>query len=222
MTLSGTVFRVRFGEYDEIEIATPLIGAHNVANILAAASCTYAMGYELEEIKAGVENLTGVPGRLEDISLCQEFKVFVDYAHTPEALRNVLAALRPLTPGKLIVVFGCGGDRDRGKRPLMGRAADELSDVAIVTSDNPRSEEPEAIIRDIEGGMAGHASHAVESDRARAIRAAVLRAGPGDVVLIAGKGHERRQIFRDGAVPFDDRLVAYEALKERLLHAVGR
>jgi len=152
-----------------------------------------------------------VPGRFEAVDEGQPFTVLVDYAHTPDSLENVLRAARDLAEARLICVFGCGGDRDRGKRPLMGRIASELADVAIVTSDNPRSEEPGVIIEEIVAGMGPGAL--VEPDRRAAIAQAIDLAGPGDVVVIAGKGHEQGQEFRDRKVPFDDREVAREALR---------
>jgi UDP-N-acetylmuramoyl-L-alanyl-D-glutamate--2,6-diaminopimelate ligase len=216
-SIHGLRFVIRFREGVELEIASPLIGRHNVYNMLSAAACLYAMGYDLEPIRAGFESMRAVPGRLEEVSLSQDFKVFVDYAHTPDALERVLAALRPMTPGRLWVVFGCGGDRDRGKRPLMGTAVERYSDRFVITSDNPRSEEPERIAEEIEAGLASRDRHEVVLDRRAAIRRAVMEARTGDTVLIAGKGHEDYQIVKGEVLPFDDRVVAYEALKERIL-----
>jgi UDP-N-acetylmuramoyl-L-alanyl-D-glutamate--2,6-diaminopimelate ligase len=150
----------------------------------------------------------GVPGRFEAVDAGQPFTVLVDYAHTPDGLENVLSSAREITAGRLICVFGCGGDRDRGKRPQMGRVARRLADLAIVTSDNPRSEDPEAIIAEIMDGVAMDA----EPDRRAAIERAVSLARPGDVLVIAGKGHEQGQQFADRTLPFDDRTVAREAL----------
>ena len=164
-----------------------------------------------DAIVRGVEHLSGVPGRFESVDEGQPFAVIVDYAHTPEALENVLGEARRLATGRLFCIFGCGGDRDRAKRPLMGGIVSRLADVAIVTSDNPRSEEPEAIIEEIRSGMNGDES--VEPDRALAIAFAVEEADEGDVVVIAGKGHEQGQEFRDRTVPFDDREVARDALR---------
>jgi UDP-N-acetylmuramoyl-L-alanyl-D-glutamate--2,6-diaminopimelate ligase len=155
--------------------------------------------------------LAGVPGRFEAVDEGQPFTVLVDYAHTPEALANVLREARALGSGRVICVFGCGGDRDRSKRPLMGEVAGDSTDVLVVTSDNPRSEEPRAIIEDILAGVTGEVE--VEPDRAAAIAWALERAEEGDVVVIAGKGHEQGQEFRDRTVPFDDREVAREALR---------
>lgn len=220
MSIHGSRFRIIFRGEDSIEVSSHLIGRYNVYNVLSAVACLWAMGYDLEPLRAGVEGARSVPGRLEEVSLCQDFKVFVDYAHKPDALQKVLSALRPLAPGRLICVFGCGGDRDRGKRPMMGRVVEDLSDYFIVTSDNPRSEDPEAIIREIVGGLVGRGTHEVVVDRREAIYRAVLQARTGDVVVIAGKGHENYQIFKDRVVPFDDRVVAYEALKERILRDI--
>jgi UDP-N-acetylmuramoyl-L-alanyl-D-glutamate--2,6-diaminopimelate ligase len=164
-----------------------------------------------EAIAHGVKELRGVPGRFEAVDEGQPFAVLVDYAHTPDSLENVLRTARELAQGRLICVFGCGGDRDRGKRPVMGRIASELADVAIVTSDNPRSEEPEAIIAEIVAGAGEDVE--VEPDRTRAIGQALETAAEGDVVVIAGKGHEQGQEFRDRKIPFDDREVARDALR---------
>ncbi len=188
-----------------------LKGRFNVENALAAMAGARLLGIGDEEIATGIERLAGVPGRFESVDEGQPFTVLVDYAHTPDSLENVLRAARGLTSERVICVFGCGGDRDRGKRPLMGRIAADLADVPIVTSDNPRSEDPRAIIEEILAGAAGELE--VEPDRREAIARAVETAAPGDVVLIAGKGHEQGQQFRDRTVPFDDREVAREALR---------
>jgi len=198
-----------------IEIETPLVGLHNVYNILAAfATSNLVFEIEPECIARGIRNLKGVPGRLERIECGQDFPVLVDYAHTDDALRRVLVSLRPLVKGRLIVVFGCGGDRDRSKRPRMGRVAEEFADLIWLTNDNPRSEEPAAIIQEIERGIKERGKVTVESDRARAIHQALSSARRGDLVLITGKGHESVQIFRDSVVPFDDRIVAREGLRD--------
>jgi UDP-N-acetylmuramoyl-L-alanyl-D-glutamate--2,6-diaminopimelate ligase len=196
---------------DDIELNTSLRGRFNVENILGAVAAGRLLGIEPSAIAAGIESVKGVPGRFESVDEGQAFTVLVDYAHTPEALENVLRAARGLDAGRVICVFGCGGDRDRGKRPLMGRIAGQLADVAIVTSDNPRSEEPRAIIDEIVAGVEGGLE--IEPDRREAIARAIEEARPGDVVLIAGKGHEQGQQFRDRTVPFDDREVAREALR---------
>ena len=193
-----------------IAVQTSLRGAFNVANVLAAASLAHLMEVPLEAVAAGVASLDGVPGRLEAVEAGQPFPVLVDYAHTPDALATVLQTARGITRGRLIVVFGCGGDRDRAKRPLMGGVASRLADEVIVTSDNPRSEDPDAIIAEILAGIVRPVM--VEPDRRVAIRAALARATEADVVVIAGKGHEQGQEAAGSKVPFDDRLVAREAL----------
>jgi UDP-N-acetylmuramoyl-L-alanyl-D-glutamate--2,6-diaminopimelate ligase len=201
----------------EIEVETPLPGDFNVSNALAALSVAYALGLDLREAAAALGSAEQVPGRFESIDEGQPFGVVVDYAHTPDSLENLLAAARRITDGRLISVFGCGGDRDREKRPLMGRAGAELSDVAVVTSDNPRSEDPAAIIEQIQAGIPGeaHAEVVVQQDRREAIALALGRAAEGDTVVIAGKGHEQGQEFENGRkVPFDDRDVAREELRK--------
>ena len=179
--------------------------------MLGAVAAARLLGIPDEAIAHGVRELRGVPGRFEAVDEGQPFAVLVDYAHTPDSLENVLRTARGLVENRLICVFGCGGDRDRGKRPLMGKIASELADVAIVTSDNPRSEEPEAIIGEIVAGAIAEVE--IEPDRRRAISGAIELAREGDVVVIAGKGHEQGQQFADGTVPFDDRDVAREALR---------
>ena len=188
-----------------------LKGRFNVENALAAIASSRLLGIDDDAIASGLEALEGVPGRFESVDEGQPFTVIVDYAHTPDSLENVLGTARELDSGKLICVFGCGGDRDREKRPLMGRIAAELADVPIVTSDNPRSEDPGAIIDEIVAGIDGDVE--IIQDRRSAIARAVEIAEPGDVVVIAGKGHEQGQQFRDRTVPFDDREVAREALR---------
>ena len=195
-------------------VRTPLRGRFNVWNCLAALAAARTVDIDDATAIAGIEAVTGVPGRVERVDVGQPFLVLVDYAHTPDGVANVLRAARPLADGRLIVVLGCGGDRDRAKRPLMGEAATSLADLAVVTSDNPRSEDPAAIIAEIEpGARAGGGAYVVEPDRRAAIRAALGAAGPGDVVVIAGKGHETGQEFADRTVPFDDRDVAREELR---------
>jgi UDP-N-acetylmuramoyl-L-alanyl-D-glutamate--2,6-diaminopimelate ligase len=193
-----------------IELETRLRGRFNVENVLGAVAAARLLEIPDDAIAYGIRELRGVPGRFEAVDEGQPFAVLVDYAHTPDSLENVLRTARDLAQSRVICVFGCGGDRDRGKRPLMGRIATELADVAIVTSDNPRSEEPEAIIAEILEGADGAE---VEPDRREAIARAVGEAGEGDVVVIAGKGHEQGQQFADHTVPFDDREVAREALR---------
>ncbi|HEY4412022.1 MAG TPA: UDP-N-acetylmuramoyl-L-alanyl-D-glutamate--2,6-diaminopimelate ligase [Gaiellaceae bacterium] len=188
-----------------------LRGRFNVENALGALQAARALGIGDEAIKRGIQSVRGVPGRFESVDEGQPFTVIVDYAHKPDALEKVLRAARELAAGRVIVVVGAGGDRDRGKRPLMGRIASELADVAIVTSDNPRSEDPLAIIDAIVAGAAGDVE--VEPDRAAAIARAVELAREGDVVVIAGKGAEQGQEFADRTIPFDDRDAARHALQ---------
>ena len=197
---------------DGIELDTPLLGRFNVENVLGAVAAARLLGLPAESVVRGVASVRGVPGRFEPVDEGQSFLVVVDYSHTPDSLENALRTARSLAGGRVICVFGCGGDRDRGKRPAMGRVASSGSDVTIVTSDNPRSEDPEAIIRDVLEGVTGEVE--VEPDRALAIAQAVAAARSGDVVLIAGKGHEQGQESRGATVPFDDRAVAREALRK--------
>jgi UDP-N-acetylmuramoyl-L-alanyl-D-glutamate--2,6-diaminopimelate ligase len=193
-------------------IELKLRGRFNAENALGAIAAARLLGIDEEAVRRGIESLRGVPGRFESVDEGQPFHVIVDYAHKPGALENVLRAARDLAAGnRVLVVVGAGGDRDRGKRPLMGRIASELADVAIVTSDNPRSEDPEAIIGEIVAGAARKLE--VEPDRAAAIARAVERARAGDVVLIAGKGAEQGQQFADRTLPFDDREAARDALR---------
>jgi len=199
-----------------VSVRLPLAGGYNVNNALMAAGCALSAGIALETVVAGLETAPQVPGRLERIDEGQQFAVLVDYAHTPDSLDKATAAVKRVTSGRTIVVFGCGGDRDPSKRPLMGAAAARHADVVIVTSDNPRSEDPASIIAQIEPGLAGTpASYELEVDRQRAILRALELAQPGDSVLIAGKGHEDYQIFADKTVRFDDREVAREGLRSR-------
>jgi len=194
----------------------PLAGAYNVSNALMAAGCALSAGIPFETVVAGLERAPQVPGRLERVDAGQEFSVLVDYAHTPDSLEKAIRAVKRVTTGRTIVVFGCGGDRDPAKRPLMGAAAGVNADIAIITSDNPRSEDPAAIIAQVEPGFAGtSACYEVEPDRRRAIARAIALARPDDSVLIAGKGHEDYQIFADKTVHFDDREVAREELSSR-------
>jgi UDP-N-acetylmuramoyl-L-alanyl-D-glutamate--2,6-diaminopimelate ligase len=188
-----------------------LRGRFNVENALGAFAAARLLGIDDDAIARGLESVRGVPGRFESIDEGQPFDVIVDYAHTPDALANVLEAARDLASGRVICVFGCGGDRDREKRPEMGRIASQLADVVIVTSDNPRSEDPIAIIDEIRRGLVGAAE--IEPDRAAAIRVAVEAAREGDVVVVAGKGHEQGQELADRTIPFDDREAARDALR---------
>jgi UDP-N-acetylmuramoyl-L-alanyl-D-glutamate--2,6-diaminopimelate ligase len=197
-------------EWDGRSVTINLSGKFNVENALAAAACARALGIDSATIIEGLGSVRGVRGRFELVQAGQPFTVIVDYAHTPDGLAQVLGAARDLGRGQLIVVFGAGGDRDHDKRPLMGRVASELTDLAIVTSDNPRSEDPEAIIEQILAGAGGPMT--VEADRGAAIAAALAVARAGDVVVIAGKGHEQGQEAAGRTVPFDDAEVAREAL----------
>jgi UDP-N-acetylmuramoyl-L-alanyl-D-glutamate--2,6-diaminopimelate ligase len=205
----GVRFRV-----GDVDIASRLRGRFNVENCLAAFAAARAIGVDGRTAAEGIAALRGVPGRLETIENGLGFLVVVDYAHTPEGIRNVLRAARPLGDGRIIIVFGCGGDRDPAKRPLMGEAATSLADLTILTSDNPRGEDPLAIIAEIEpGARAGGEPYEIEPDRRAAIERAIGLARPGDVVVIAGKGHETSQEFADRTIPFDDREVASAALR---------
>ena len=199
---------------DGVPIRSSLRGRFNVENCLAAFATARALGIDDETAAAAISSVHGVPGRVETVEAGQEFLVMVDYAHTPVSVENVLRAARPLTAARLILVLGCGGDRDRSKRPGMGRAATSHADLTVITSDNPRSEDPSAIIAEIEpGAKEGGGHYVVEPDRRAAIRLAVSEASPGDVVVIAGKGHETHQELADRTIDFDDRVVASEELR---------
>jgi UDP-N-acetylmuramoyl-L-alanyl-D-glutamate--2,6-diaminopimelate ligase len=211
---------VRFvinAEGQRLSIVSPLIGAHNVANVLAAAAAARALGLSWDAVQAGVASCALVPGRFERVGAGAGPLVLVDFAHTPEAVENALRVARGLCEGQLAVVLGCGGERDRGKRPLMGAAAATLADRVYFTSDNPRSEEPAVILSQIIGGArdsGGTAELHVIEDRRAAIRAAIRDSGVGDLVLIAGKGHEDTQVGGEGTRPFSDRVEARRALEE--------
>lgn len=200
----------------ELEVHSPLVGSFALDNIAAAAACALSVGLGGDAITRGVQNLHTLPGRMETIAMGQPFAVIVDYAHTEHALERVLSAVRELTNGRVLVVFGCGGNRDHGKRPVMGRVAAELADVVFLTSDNPRGEDPRAILEEIEQGIlavvdaAGR--HHVVPDRREAIARALHEADDDDAVVVAGKGHETSQSFGDRVEAFDDRVVAREAL----------
>ncbi len=204
---------------EKVAIFSPLIGRVNVYNILAAASACFARGCAAQAIARGVEALTHVPGRFERVDCGQPFTVVVDYAHTDDALRNLTALAREFVSrgggnARVVTVFGCGGDRDRAKRPLMGDATGRGSDFVVLTSDNPRSEDPRAIINDaLVGLQKTGVKYSVEVDRRKAIALAIAQARPGDIVLLAGKGHEKMQVTREGSHPFDDVEVAREALR---------
>jgi UDP-N-acetylmuramoyl-L-alanyl-D-glutamate--2,6-diaminopimelate ligase len=202
-------------------VKTPLLGLHNVSNHLAAAGLCLAAGFDLETIAGGLSALQGVPGRLEKVGWDGDFTVLVDYAHTDDALKNVLSTLKPLCKGNLRVVFGCGGDRDRTKRPRMAKVVEQLADFVIVTSDNPRTEKPQFIIDEIIAGFERTTHHArrttkiIEPDRRKAIELAIKSADKDDIVLIAGKGHENYQIIGKQKFPFSDKTIARECLAKR-------
>ena len=205
----GLAFRV-----DGREVTSSLRGGFNVSNCLAAIACSGLVGVDPDDAIRGLANAGQVSGRMEPVDAGQRFLVVVDYAHTPDSIRTVLAAARPLATGRVIVVFGCGGDRDRAKRFPMGAAATEGADLTVITTDNPRSEDPLDIIAEVERGAAeGGGPYVVEPDRRAAIRLALRHARPGDVVVVAGKGHEQEQEFADRSVPFDDRVVVREELE---------
>jgi UDP-N-acetylmuramoyl-L-alanyl-D-glutamate--2,6-diaminopimelate ligase len=221
LSLDGTRLRARTPK-GPLELETVLLGRFNVQNLLAATGAALALGLPPDAVRRGIAGLRGVPGRMERIDAGQPFTVLVDYAHTDDALRNLLETVRGLKPQRVITLFGCGGDRDRTKRPLMGAVAARLSDLVVLTSDNPRSEPPEAILEEIRRGIppARAKDTLVLPDRREAISRALELAGPGDAVVIAGKGHEPYQVLRERSVPFDDRQVAREALSR--LAAGGR
>ena len=214
-SIEGCVALVRTPVGD-FELVTRLLGPHNFANALTATACALGIGIELDAVVAGLAASSGAPGRLQRVVGPEGTpSVLVDYAHTPEALEKAIEALRPLTSGRLTTVFGCGGDRDSDKRPVMAAAA-AASDRVVLTSDNPRSEDPEAILDQVEAGLAGHeVPYCRIPDRRSAIADAIRAAGPGDVVLIAGKGHETYQEIAGRRLPFDDRAVAAEELASR-------
>ena len=216
LNFSGSSFTLQ-SPMGQVAVKTPLIGKHNIYNILAATAAALAQDVPLNEIQKGIECLTFVPGRLEKIHDSRDFHVFVDYAHTEDALRNVLMALRDVGRHRIILVFGCGGDRDKTKRPKMGRVASQLADFSIITSDNPRGEDAQAIVDEIISGVSG-SQYTVILDREKAIHKALSLAEKNDIVLIAGKGHEYYQIFQDKTIDFDDREVVRKHLK--LKHSV--
>jgi UDP-N-acetylmuramoyl-L-alanyl-D-glutamate--2,6-diaminopimelate ligase len=219
-SLEGLQFEARLPQ-GVVRVRSRLVGRPNVYNILAAAGVTAAMGIPLDAIEKGIARLTGVPGRFEVVSRPKDdITVVVDYAHTDDALRNLLETARPIATRRLITVFGAGGDRDRTKRPLMGMVAARLSDVVVITSDNPRGEDPAQIIEEVMRGAEPEARQRnaralTVVDRGDAIRRAVADAAPGDVVLIAGKGHEKYQVIGGTTFPFDDVAVARDALGTR-------
>jgi UDP-N-acetylmuramoyl-L-alanyl-D-glutamate--2,6-diaminopimelate ligase len=218
MSAAGMTFRL-LTPFGAADVNTRLTGRVNLYNLLAASGAAMARGLSLEQVAAGAAALHCVPGRFQTVDVGQPFTVVVDYAHTDDALRNLTALAREFVgqQRRVITVFGCGGDRDRAKRPRMGRAAGEGSDFVVLTSDNPRSEAPKAIMADaLPGLLATGTDHTTEPDRARAIRIAVEAARPGDIVLIAGKGHEKYQELRDETIPFDDVSVAEAAIQESM------
>ena len=202
----------------DVAFSSPLVGQYNLENLLAAVAAVLHLGLDLQLVANAISKFTGVPGRMERVQIShnKDVSVIVDYAHTPDSLGNLLKSVRAFIPGRIICVFGCGGDRDRTKRPKMGKIAAELADIAVVTSDNPRTEDPERIIEDILAGIPDTLQPMVICDRATAIRAAILEAKPGDGVLLAGKGHEDYQILGTEKIHFDDREQAREALQARI------
>lgn len=222
MTTQGTIFNLE-SPWGRCEINMKLAGVHNVQNALGALGAAVSMGADFNKCVQALESFDGVPGRLQSVALdpkteagrAQSFRVFVDYAHTEDALRSVMNALRELKPSRIISVFGCGGDRDRTKRPKMGRAVEEMADLGVITSDNPRTEDPDGIIAEICSGIHNQSKFIVEPDRAKAISMAIKEARGGDVVLIAGKGHENYQIHGTKKYPFSDLQHALRSLNVR-------
>jgi UDP-N-acetylmuramoyl-L-alanyl-D-glutamate--2,6-diaminopimelate ligase len=214
--LSGTSLTVVHAA-GRFRISSPLLGRLNADNLLGAAAAGLSLRMKEDKIAAGCAAVVRVPGRLERVEVGQPYTILVDYAHTEDALKRLLEAVRDLTDCKIVLVFGCGGDRDRGKRAPMGKLAGSLADIAIATSDNPRSEDPEAILAEVERGLiaSGATKYLKVPDRREAIRTAIELANPGTVVVIAGKGHERVQVIGELAIPFDDREVASEYASKR-------
>ena len=208
---SNTMIKLRYSGM-KIDVKIPFMGLHNVYNSLASVANAISLGFELDVIKAGIEDAPVVPGRLETVPCKRGFKVVVDYAHTPHALETVLHSLKNLVKGRILLVFGCGGDRDKEKRPMMGKIANENSNIFWITNDNPRSEDPLSIIEDIKAGIKPGRTFYIQTNRKKAIEEAIAEAKSGDLVLIAGKGHERYQIIKDTRIPFDDREVVKEIL----------
>lgn len=211
-SIKGSSFKVDTPS-GALDIKTSLIGEYNIYNILGAISFAVAEGIGLEDIREAIRNFKGAPGRLQKVDCGQDFSVFVDYAHTDDAIKNVLGALKKLSKKRIITVFGCGGDRDRSKRPRMGKAAAELADFLIITSDNPRSENPKGIIDEIVKGLpCDFKDYKISLDRKKAIEGSLEMAKDGDIVLIAGKGHETYQVLKDTVVGFDDCKIVEDAL----------
>lgn len=212
--LNGSSFVLHYNN-ETAKINTSLVGIYNISNILSAAASAFALGVAFDNVVSGIQSVKGVPGRVEKVDCGQNFKVVVDYAHTPDALDSLLSNMRKVCSNRLICVFGCGGDRDTSKRPQMGKVVENLSDVAVVTSDNPRSEEPDDIIKMIIDGMSKKSiKKIVEADRYKAIELALAEANEDDLVVVAGKGHETYQKFKDQVRFFDDRLVIKEILEK--------
>ena len=216
MDITGTVFTLAYAAQRQ-EVKTPLSGQYNVSNHLAAAGLCLAAGFDLETIAAGLSALKTIPGRLEKVDWEGDFSVFIDYAHTDDALKNVLTTLKPLCKGKLTVVFGCGGDRDKTKRRRMAAVAEQLADCIFVTSDNPRTEQPEYIIGEIVTGFENPVAETIttEADRKKAIELALKTASKDDIVLIAGKGHETYQIIGKQKFDFNDKAIVLEYLRKQ-------
>ncbi len=213
MDITGTEYTLHYGGQSQ-PVHSPLLGAHNVSNHLAAAGLCLAAGLDLSAIAAGLSTLAVIPGRLEKIRTDRDFSCVIDYAHTDDALKNILTTLKPLCRGRLIVVFGCGGDRDRTKRPRMAQVAESLADIIAITSDNPRTENPQSIIDDIRSGLSTNSTKSIiiEADRKKAIEIAVDKAKINDIVVIAGKGHETYQAIGKKRIAFDDKEVALAAI----------
>jgi UDP-N-acetylmuramoyl-L-alanyl-D-glutamate--2,6-diaminopimelate ligase len=219
MNFDGLRFAVE-QDGERVQLTSPLVGKFNAYNILAACGAALSYGLDWSTITRAVANAPRVPGRLEPVQQGQPFLIVVDYAHTDDALRNVISVARELHPKRVITLFGCGGDRDRTKRPLMAQAAAQASDYVVLTSDNPRSEDPLGIMNDALVGLRRFDTpHAIEPDRAKAIRAALREARAGDIVILAGKGHETYQVLKDRVIHFDDREVARDVLRELGYHA---
>jgi UDP-N-acetylmuramoyl-L-alanyl-D-glutamate--2,6-diaminopimelate ligase len=214
MNFYGLRFTVQHGA-QRVQLSSPLVGKFNAYNILAACGAALSYGLDWPAIAQAIANSPRVPGRFESVQEGQPFLIIVDYAHTDDALRNVISVARELHPKRVITLFGCGGDRDRSKRPLMAQAAAQASDYVVLTSDNPRSEDPLSIMNDALVGLRRFdTAHAIEPDRAKAIRAALKQARSGDIVILAGKGHETYQVLKDRVIHFDDREVARDVLRE--------
>jgi len=212
-TLEGTQFSLT-GPSLELRLHTRLLGSHNLYNILAFAAWSIKEGFTSADLSRVIEKFDSIPGRLEKIGNTRGLHIFVDYAHTEDALKNVITSLKGMAPGKIFVVFGCGGQRDKNKRPKMGRVVTQLADFAVITSDNPRAEDPDSIIKDILGGVRKK-NYLVVAKRDEAIKKSLSLASPGDIILVAGKGHEGYQVFKDRKISFDDRGVIRECLKSK-------